>query len=97
MLALVSRAPLFVFFAARRGPRQYHFSVLGPLPLHAASREDRAGVVRRAAQTYAELLEAEVRSRPLEWFHFSPFLGPSLPAQPGRIGFADGDSCSRYS
>jgi len=41
--------------------------------------------VRQAAQTYADLLEAQVRSRPLEWFHFSRFLGPPLPAQPARI------------
>jgi len=34
----------------------------------------------------AGLLEAEVRSRPLEWFHFSRFLGPPLPAQPeGKV------------
>ncbi len=97
VLALVSRAPLYVFFAARRGPRQYHFSVLGPLPLPPASREGRGEVVRLAAQAYADLLEAEVRSRPLEWFHFSRFLGAPLSAQPAKNGFAGGGSCSRTS
>ncbi|HEY6000644.1 MAG TPA: glycosyltransferase [bacterium] len=82
MLALVARAPLYVFFAARRAPRQYHFALRGPLPLPAASRERRREVVREAAQAYADLLEAEVRSRPLEWFHFSRFLGPPLAAPP---------------
>lgn len=85
MLALVSRAPLFVFFTARRGPRQYHFSALSPLPLPAVGREQRGEAARQAAQTYAGLLEAQVRSRPLEWFHFSRFLGPPLPAQPAGI------------
>ena len=84
MLALVSRAPLFVFFTARRGPRQYHFSALSPLPMPAVGREHRGEVVLQAAQTYAGLLEAQVRSRPFEWFHFSRFLGPPLPAQPAR-------------
>jgi lauroyl/myristoyl acyltransferase len=97
MLAFVSRAPLFVFVAARRGSRQYHFSVLGPLPMTAVSREHRGEVVRRAAQSYACILEAQVRSRPLEWFHFSRFLGTPLPAEPTRNGYAGGDSCSRNS
>lgn len=97
LLALVSRAPLYVFFAARRGPRHYHFSVHGPLPLPPASREGRGEAVRPAAQAYADLLEAEVRSRPLEWFHFSRFLGPPLPAQPSRNAFPAAGSCSRKS
>lgn len=103
MLALVARAPLYVFFAARRGPRRYHFSVLGPLPLQPGGRGDRREAARQAAQAYADLLEAEVRSRPLEWFHFSPFLGAPLdapaahetPPSPRKNDFAGGDSCSR--
>ncbi len=76
MLALVSRVPLYVFFAEKRGLRQYHFSVTGPLAVTAAGRDLRREAVQKAAQTYAGHLEDQVRRNPLEWYHFEPFLGP---------------------
>jgi predicted LPLAT superfamily acyltransferase len=82
MLALVSRAPLYIFFATRRGPRQYHFSVTGPVAVTAASRDLRRVAVQQAAQTYAAHLEAQVRRNPLEWYHFEPFLGPPVGPDP---------------
>lgn len=95
LMALVSRAPLYIFFAARRGPRRYHFSLHAPLPVTAESRERRGEAVRRAAQRYADLLEAQVRDRPLEWFHFSRFLGPPFGGPVQKKGFAGDGSCSR--
>jgi predicted LPLAT superfamily acyltransferase len=81
MLALVSRAPLYIFFAERCGPRQYHFSVTSPVAVTADRRDQRREAARRAAQIYAGHLEAQVRRNPLEWYHFGPFLGP--PTGPG--------------
>ena len=84
MLALVSRVPLYIFFAAQRGPRQYHFSVSGPVAVTAATRDLRRAAVQQAAQTYAAHLEAQVRRNPLEWYHFEPFLGPPADPDPAQ-------------
>ncbi|MDY0282808.1 MAG: hypothetical protein RBR35_19930, partial [Salinivirgaceae bacterium] len=77
MLALVSGVPLYVSFASIRGRGQYHFSVSGPMVVAAESRTQRRPAVLRAAQAYADLLEAQVRRNPLEWYHFEPFLWPT--------------------
>ena len=84
MLALVSRAPLYIFFATKRGTRQYHFSVSGPVAVTAPSRGLRREAVAQAAQTYADHLEAQVRRNPLEWYHFQPFLGPPADPPPAK-------------
>ena len=75
MLALVSRAPLYIFFATRVAAqaiplfgdqaRGGHGPKPRPAPAEAVA----------AAQTYADHLEAQVRRSPLEWYHFQPFLG----------------------
>ena len=75
VFALLSGAPLFVFFGFRTGPGQYHFSVSEPIAVRAPSRAQRNEVIRQSAQKYADLLEASVRQYPLEWYHFEPFLG----------------------
>jgi len=77
MLALVSGAPLYVFFASLRGRGRYHFSVSEPMVVAAETRDQRQPAMQRAAQAYADLLEAQVRRHPLEWYHFEPFLGPA--------------------
>jgi predicted LPLAT superfamily acyltransferase len=74
IFALLSGAPLFIFFASRTGRRRYHFVVSEPLSLHAPFRERRAEVIGQAAQRYAELLEQHVRRHPFEWYHFEPFI-----------------------
>ena len=76
MLALLTGAPLYIFFASRRGLGQHHFSVSGPMVLAAEKRDQRRTAVLKAAQGYADLLEDQVRRNPLEWYHFEPFLGP---------------------
>jgi predicted LPLAT superfamily acyltransferase len=80
MLALVSRVPLYIFFATRRGPQKYHFSVTGPVAVTADRRDQRREAIRKAAQSYAAQLETQVQRYPQEWYHFQPFLGP--PAAP---------------
>lgn len=74
VLSLVSGAPLFVFFAFRKGNRQYHFTTSGPLYVRAPERSMRDRAVRSAAQTYANLLEEAIRSHPFQWYHFEAFF-----------------------
>ncbi len=78
MLALLSGAPLYVFFASRRGRGQHHFSISAPIMVAAEHRAQRRQAVLRAAQAYADLLEDQVRRNPLEWYHFEPFLGTEV-------------------
>ncbi len=74
-LALVSGAPLFVFFAFRTGDRKYHFSLSGPIRVTASSRTDRDDAVRESAQRYADILAEKARHYPVQWYHFEEFLG----------------------
>jgi predicted LPLAT superfamily acyltransferase len=74
VLALTAGVPLFVFFALRTGSRHYHFSASPPLVVSAAHRSQRDTAMLRAAQQYADLLEAAVRRHPFQWHHFAPFL-----------------------
>jgi len=77
-IALLSGAPLFIFFAFRTGNRAYHFSISGPFHVTAASREDRARAVRESAQKYADILADNARRFPLQWYHFEKFLGEKI-------------------
>jgi predicted LPLAT superfamily acyltransferase len=77
LFALLSGAPLFIFFAFRIAKNKYHFTMSQPVYLAAASRSERAGAIRRSAQQYADILEAILRSYPLQWYHFRPFLKPN--------------------
>lgn len=76
LLALLSGAPLFIFFAFRSGKRRYHFTLSEPLYVRARSRGERTSAIRLSAQNYADALEATLRKYPLQWYHFEPFLGP---------------------
>ncbi|MFA6412992.1 MAG: lysophospholipid acyltransferase family protein [Syntrophales bacterium] len=75
IFALLSGAPLFIFFVCRTGSQTYHFQVLPPVVVRAKDRQSRGGAIRRAAQFYADRLEETVREHPFEWFHFEPFIG----------------------
>ena len=77
LFALLSGAPLFIFFAFRISKNKYRFTMSEPIYLAAASRDERAGVIRRSAQQYADILEATLRNYPLQWYHFRPFLKPN--------------------
>ena len=74
ILALLSGAPLLIFFGYRTGRGKYHLLTVPPLYVTAASRRERRAAVETAAQTYADLLAETVRSHPYEWYHFEPFL-----------------------
>jgi len=74
LFALLSGAPIFIFFAFRTGEKKYHFSISGPLYLKAVSRKERTSAIQQAAQIYANTLETMLRSNPLQWYHFEPFL-----------------------
>jgi predicted LPLAT superfamily acyltransferase len=84
LIALLSGAPLFVFFAFRTGKARYHFTVSEPIHVRAASRSDRGEAVRRSAQRYADLLARQLQLHPLQWWHFEPFLGRRLTERSGR-------------
>ncbi len=74
IFALLSGAPLFVFFALRTGRNRYRFLMSSPVHITAQSREDRPRAIAAAAQQYADLLEKMVREHPFEWYHFERFL-----------------------
>ncbi len=74
ILAMISGAPLLIFFGYRTGKGGYHLVVKPPISVVAASRAERRTAVEAAAQRYADLLVETVRTHPDEWFHFEPFL-----------------------
>jgi predicted LPLAT superfamily acyltransferase len=74
-IALLSGAPLLIFFAFRTGDRKYHFSISGPIRVTASSRAERAGAIRDSAQQYADILAGKARQYPVQWYHFEEFLG----------------------
>lgn len=79
MVALAVKMPLYVFFAANQGHQAYHFSISPPIHVTADHRALRRDAIRKAAQTYADRLETQLRRSPYEWYHFGPFLGPAAP------------------
>jgi len=79
IFALVSGAPIFVFFAFRTGNNRYQFTFSEPIWIKSAGRRERQGVLTEAAQHYADLLAEALRAHPFEWYHFDRFLHP--PAQ----------------
>jgi len=70
VFALLSGAPLFIFFTFRT----YHFTLSEPIHIKATSRALRNQVIRESAQKYADLLEQSLRRHPFEWYHFETFL-----------------------
>ena len=78
LFALLSGAPLFIFFSYRISRKTYDFSITKPIYVKAALRAERKEAVRKSAQEYAEILEQSVRNHPLQWYHFEPFLGRKI-------------------
>jgi predicted LPLAT superfamily acyltransferase len=74
ILAMLSGAPLLVFFSFRTGGNSYAFSISAPVHIEKKSRADRQHLIDEAARKYAALLENAVREHPFEWYHFEPFL-----------------------
>jgi len=74
VFALVSQAPLFVFFTFRTGAGKYRFMLSEPMYITCTSRADRSRAVTESARRYADMLELTLREHPYEWYHFDPFL-----------------------
>jgi predicted LPLAT superfamily acyltransferase len=74
-LALVTGAPIIVFFAFRTGEGHYYIRAHEPIHVHAASRPERLAAIQQAAQTYVNHMQDALRQYPFEWFHFDEFLG----------------------
>jgi len=80
IFALLSKAPLFIFFSFRSGPKSYHFRISEPIYVKSASRADRQEAIQRSAQQYADHIQRNLQTQPLQWYHFEPFLGRKLDA-----------------
>jgi len=78
LFALISGAPIIVFFVFREGSRKYRTIMFPPQNVQASSRAERQEAIQASAQRYAWLLEEMVRRHPFEWYHFEPFLGKKL-------------------
>ena len=78
VFALVSGAPIYVFFAFRQGANRYFLSFSLPLVLTAPDRAGRRQAIDAAAQGYADLLERVILEHPQEWYHFDRFLHEPL-------------------
>ena len=76
VLALLSGAPVFIFFAFRTGKKTYHFNLTELTLVKAATRGERTAIIRQAAQGYADILEGTVRLYPFQWYHFKPLPAP---------------------
>ncbi len=74
IFALVSGAPLFVFFAFREDSGAYHLTLSEPIVVRSADRQQREASIREAAQEYAYLLEDALRQHPFQWYHFNRFI-----------------------
>jgi predicted LPLAT superfamily acyltransferase len=74
LFALLSGAPIHIFFVFRDGRKRYRTMMLPSRYVVAESREERQEAIRQSAQWYADQLEAMARQRPFEWYHFEPFL-----------------------
>lgn len=81
LVALMSGAPLMVFFIYEKAFGKYHISVSKGRRVIATSRSDRKRAVLESAQAYAAELALFARRHPFEWHHFEPFLGEKI----GRV------------
>jgi len=78
IFALLSGAPLLIFFTYRSERQTYHIKTLPPEYVRVKDRSQRAEAIKKAAQSYADHLEETVRQHPWEWFHFEPFIGRKI-------------------
>ncbi len=74
VFALLTGAPVLVFFTFRTGSNSYHFTLSKPIVIKETSRNQRQQAIRMAAQQYADLLELTLQQHPFEWYHFDRFI-----------------------
>jgi phosphatidylinositol dimannoside acyltransferase len=67
-LAMLTGAPIVPVFAARNGHRRYEVRLHEPIRVARAAGEAELDV---AAQRLADAMQAFVRARPTQWFHFA--------------------------
>jgi predicted LPLAT superfamily acyltransferase len=84
VFALLSGAPILIFFAFRTAPHHYRITVCEPIYVTAAGRSQRQAAIQASAQRYADQMEKMLHRHPLEWYHFEPFLGRPLQESTGR-------------
>ncbi len=77
VFAILTGAPLLIFFTFQTGPSQYDFSLSRPLYVSSRSRATRQKDIAEAAQQYATMLEQALLAHPFEWYHFEPFIFPA--------------------
>ncbi|MBT9488864.1 MAG: lipid A biosynthesis acyltransferase [Rubrivivax sp.] len=79
VLAARSEAPVLMCFGLYEGGRRYRieFIEFGP----AAAPTSRGPALQPVVDRYAALLEAQARSRPLNWFNFYPYWSSSDDGQ----------------
>ena len=70
--ALVTGAPIFVFFVVRAGRARYRIVAHPPIFVRAETRQRRDEAMLGAARQYAALLEETLKTHPDHWYHFDP-------------------------
>lgn len=72
MLASIFRCPLLALFCTRR-EGVHHIDIFPIAETVTLPRRDRQASALRLARSYVDLLEAQCRAAPLQWFNFFPF------------------------
>ncbi|MFC1884057.1 hypothetical protein ACFL2O_04735 [Thermodesulfobacteriota bacterium] len=78
MMALLSGAPIFTFFAFRTGRNKYFVIISKPRWVNAESKAERKAAIHQSVQEYARELEEAVLRFPWQWHVFEPILGPPV-------------------
>jgi predicted LPLAT superfamily acyltransferase/peptidoglycan/xylan/chitin deacetylase (PgdA/CDA1 family) len=72
-VAMVTGAPVVVFFMVRRPGGRHRIQFFGPIRVPKVGREARADAIRAGAAQFAGHLETVVRENPLQWSNFYDF------------------------
>lgn len=72
-VAMVTGAPVVVFFVVRTPGGGQRLELFGPIRVPRVAREHRAGAIRAAAAQFAAHLEGVVRRHPFHWSNFYDF------------------------
>jgi peptidoglycan-N-acetylglucosamine deacetylase len=72
-VAMVTGAPVIVFFMVRGSDGRHRLEFHGPIRVPRVAREERQVAIRAAAAQFAAYLEATVRAHPFHWSNFYDF------------------------
>jgi lauroyl/myristoyl acyltransferase len=87
VLARLSGAPLIPVFIPRLGTRHYAIRVMGRFTIAREPRDPQ--LLERVMHEVVQAFESTVREFPTQWFQFTPFWPPSVPAERVPIGAPD--------